>query len=88
MRAAGLKIPTDVSVLAFDDMSLYPLVEPPITAITQPAYEMDKAAADLLPRQIDGRPIFPTSSCPPPSSCATRSPRLASDLPARQGPPH
>jgi LacI family transcriptional regulator len=54
IRAAGLKIPADVSVLAFDDMTLFPLVEPPITAIAQPAYEMGRTAADLLLRQIDG----------------------------------
>nr|BFE60378.1 LacI family DNA-binding transcriptional regulator [Dactylosporangium thailandense] len=54
IRAAGLKIPTDISLLAFDDMSLFPLVEPPITAIAQPAYEMGRAAADLLLRRIAG----------------------------------
>jgi LacI family transcriptional regulator len=55
IRATGLKIPTDISVLAFDDMTLFPLVEPPITAIAQPAYDMGRAAADLLLRQINGQ---------------------------------
>ncbi|GAA0993891.1 LacI family DNA-binding transcriptional regulator [Acrocarpospora macrocephala] len=59
IRAAGLKIPTDISVLAFDDMTLFPLVEPPITAIAQPAYEMGREAADLLLRQIDGETALP-----------------------------
>jgi LacI family transcriptional regulator len=59
IRAAGLKIPTDLSVLAFDDMTLFPLVEPPITAIAQPAYEMGRAAADLLLRQIAGETDLP-----------------------------
>lgn len=59
IRAAGLKIPTDLSVLAFDDMTLFPLVEPPITAIAQPAYEMGRAAAELLLRQIAGETDLP-----------------------------
>ncbi|MBM2614883.1 LacI family DNA-binding transcriptional regulator [Actinoplanes sp. LDG1-06] len=54
IRAAGLKIPHDISVLAFDDMSLFPLVDPPITAIAQPAYEMGRAAADMLLRRLAG----------------------------------
>jgi LacI family transcriptional regulator len=59
IRAAGLKIPTDISVLAFDDMTLFPLVDPPITAIAQPAHEMGRAAADLLLRQINGETDLP-----------------------------
>jgi len=54
IRTAGLKIPSDISVLAFDDMSLFPLVDPPITAIAQPAYQMGRAAAELLLRQLGG----------------------------------
>lgn len=59
LRETRLKIPTDMSVLAFDDMSLFPLVDPPITAIAQPAYEMGRTAADLLLRQIDGETTLP-----------------------------
>lgn len=59
IRAAGLKIPTDVSILAFDDMTLFPLVEPPITAIAQPAYEMGRAAAECLLRQLNGETDLP-----------------------------
>jgi len=59
IREARLKIPTDISVLAFDDMSLFSLVDPPITAIAQPAYEMGRTAADLLLRQIGGETALP-----------------------------
>ncbi|BCB88804.1 LacI family DNA-binding transcriptional regulator [Phytohabitans suffuscus] len=54
IREAGLAIPADISLLAFDDMSLFPLVDPPITAIAQPAYEMGRAAAEILLRQLAG----------------------------------
>ncbi|MFI7025579.1 LacI family DNA-binding transcriptional regulator [Micromonospora sp. NPDC049900] len=54
IRRAGLRIPTDISLLAFDDMTLFPLVDPPISAIDQPAYEMGRYAADLLLRMLDG----------------------------------
>lgn len=54
LRERGLRVPDDVSIVSFDDMSLFPYVDPPVTAIKQPADEIGRTAADLLIRWIDG----------------------------------
>lgn len=53
IREARLRIPDDLSVLTFDDMSLFPYTDPPITAISQPAYEMGASVAALLLRMLE-----------------------------------
>ncbi len=45
---AGLRIPQDVSVVGFDDISLSDLYNPPLTTIRQPLLEMGKTAVRLL----------------------------------------
>ncbi|WP_433432553.1 LacI family DNA-binding transcriptional regulator [Nonomuraea sp. CA-141351] len=47
-REMGVKVPGEVSLLTFDDMTLFPFVDPPVTAIAQPAYQMGTEAARLL----------------------------------------
>ncbi len=44
----GLKVPEDVSVVAFDDVTNGQPVEPFLTAADQPAYEMGRRATELL----------------------------------------
>jgi LacI family transcriptional regulator len=48
LQEAEISIPEDMSLLTFDDMSLFPFTNPPITAIAQPTYEMGRTAAELL----------------------------------------
>jgi LacI family transcriptional regulator len=51
MRAAlelGLRIPGDLSVMGFDDIPLASFINPPLTTIQQPKYEMGVLAASLL----------------------------------------
>ena len=45
---AGLRVPEDVSLVAFDDPSWTTLLRPPLTVIAQPVYEMGTLAAQLL----------------------------------------
>jgi len=52
IRKNGLAIPTDVAVASFDDTSLAKLVEPPLTVIEQPTYEIGRTAAELLIKRI------------------------------------
>ena len=52
LRAARVRVPDEMSLLTFDDMLLFPYVEPPITAIAQPAYEMGAAAGRLLLQEM------------------------------------
>lgn len=49
-----LDVPKDVSVVGFDDFPKAMLVKPFFTAIVQPAYEMGRAATELLLNRISG----------------------------------
>jgi LacI family transcriptional regulator len=53
LRRRRLAIPRDVSLVAFDDVPWMEMVDPPITAVAQPAFEMGRRAALLLLRRID-----------------------------------
>ena len=48
IRERGMKIPDDISVVGFDDMPWATLLEPPLTAVAQPTYELGQRAAELL----------------------------------------
>ena len=56
LRELGFSIPSDVSVIGFDDMEWAPLANPPLTAIAQPTYEMGVKAAQMLLDKIGGTP--------------------------------
>ena len=43
-----LKIPGDVKVICFSNLETAPILNPPLSTITQPAFEMGKTAATLL----------------------------------------
>ena len=61
---SGLKVrvPRDVSVVGFDDLSFAPLLNPPLTAIRRPDIEQGASAARLLLRRIlDGDESAPQS---------------------------
>ena len=49
----GLSIPGDISVIGFDDMPWSDSLNPPLTAVRQPAYEIGRRAAELLCQRID-----------------------------------
>lgn len=53
IKDRGLKIPDDLSLVAFDDMEWYSVISPTLTAVAQPIYEMGWAAADLILKRID-----------------------------------
>lgn len=44
----GLSLPTDLSVVGFDDIQLSEMVWPPLTTVRQPIQEMADAAAEML----------------------------------------
>jgi LacI family transcriptional regulator len=56
----GLKVPRDVSVVAFDDVQWMSMVEPTVTAVRQPIADIARSAAELVLRRLregrDGRP--------------------------------
>ncbi len=57
----GLHIPQDIAIIGFDDMYWSISLNPPLTAVRQPAYEIGKRAAELLIQRIND-PARPTVS--------------------------
>jgi LacI family transcriptional regulator len=66
-RAAGLRVPSDLSVVGFDDIPQAEESYPKLTTVRQPLHEMGQTGARMLLSLIDGkRPLlehveFPTS---------------------------
>jgi LacI family transcriptional regulator len=55
----GLEAPRDVSVVAFDDADWADVVEPGLSVMAQPVYEMGRLAASRLVARVDGQPLRP-----------------------------
>jgi LacI family transcriptional regulator len=55
IRAAGLRVPEDISVVAFDDFPDAILIEPFLTVVTQPAYDIGRQATALLINRLSGQ---------------------------------
>ena len=53
----GLKIPDDISVIGFDDLKTAELLSPPLTVVTQPAYEFGRVGINTLLKKIDGQKL-------------------------------
>jgi LacI family transcriptional regulator len=54
----GINIPNDVSVMGFDNIEFGRFMKTPLTTIEMPAYEIGKAAAKLLIKQIKSSKIL------------------------------
>jgi LacI family transcriptional regulator len=52
LRRRKLHIPREISLVAFDDVPWMEMVEPGITAVAQPTFEMGRRAASLLLRRL------------------------------------
>ena len=53
IKEKGLKIPQDVGLVGFSNWSYGSLIEPTLTTVDQPGFEMGQEAARLLIRQIE-----------------------------------
>jgi LacI family transcriptional regulator len=53
IKEAGLKIPQDIAVVGFSNWFFSALLDPPLTSVDQPGFEMGQEAAKLLIRQIE-----------------------------------
>ena len=79
-KAAGLHIPTDISIVGFDDISFASLAEPALTTVCSPRVEIGRRAFEALsltidkPHQVGVEIVVPTylikrdSTAPPRSS--------------------
>lgn len=55
IKRRGLKIPQDIAVVGFSNNPISALIDPPLTTIEQPAFELGKRAASVLLDQIDAK---------------------------------
>ena len=66
-RKVGRKVPEEIAIVGFDDFDFARYVEPPLTTVALPGYEMGHRAAELLVEyQTEGRfpeaeTVFPTT---------------------------
>ncbi len=58
-EAAGLSIPEDVQLISFSNLETAAFLNPPLTTITQPAFEMGKTAAMVLIRALGKKKAVP-----------------------------
>jgi LacI family transcriptional regulator, repressor for deo operon, udp, cdd, tsx, nupC, and nupG len=52
VKEKGLRVPEDVAVSGFDNISFAAMCDPPLTTISQPKYDIGRAAMELLLKQI------------------------------------
>jgi len=57
IHAKNIRIPEEISIIGFDDMSWSISLNPPLTAIRQPGFDMGRKAAEML----HGRILDPSS---------------------------
>lgn len=53
IKEAGLKIPSDIGIVGFSNNKITSLLDPPITTLDQPSFEMGKKAAEILIELIE-----------------------------------
>jgi DNA-binding LacI/PurR family transcriptional regulator len=59
IKEAGLRIPDDIAILGFSNSTIASLVDPPLTSIEQPSFDMGSRSAEILLDIIDGRTTVP-----------------------------
>lgn len=65
LKLHGLRVPEDISVTGFDDISYARYCDPSLTTVNQPAEEIGKRAMDMLLRLIEGEPLAQEESVLP-----------------------
>ena len=56
LKLKGLRVPQDISVIGFDDISLAGIINPPLTTVKQPNYQMGYESSKILIGIIEKHP--------------------------------
>jgi DNA-binding LacI/PurR family transcriptional regulator len=59
IKKAGLKIPDDVAIIGFSNNSITSMVDPQLTTVDQPSFEMGRTSAQILIDLIENRVVEP-----------------------------
>jgi DNA-binding LacI/PurR family transcriptional regulator len=54
LRAAGLKVPGDVSLAGYNDLPMVDQLCPPLTTVLYPSLEVGRAAGGMVRQLLDG----------------------------------
>ncbi|MGL5700091.1 MAG: DNA-binding transcriptional regulator CytR [Kluyvera sp.] len=54
-KRQGLKVPEDLSIIGFDNISLAEFCDPPLTTVSQPRFDIGREAMLLLLNQLSGQ---------------------------------
>ena len=59
LRESGLSIPGDVALIGFSDLPVAHLLEPPMSVVAQPGFEMGRQMGQLMIDLIEknGKPV-------------------------------
>jgi len=57
LKKNNMKIPQDVAIAGFSETPMASLIDPPLTSVVQPTFQMGKIAAELLLKQIESNSI-------------------------------
>ena len=55
LKENNLRVPEDISVIGFDDINMANIIEPPLTTVKQPAYEIGYKSAQILIDVLENR---------------------------------
>jgi LacI family transcriptional regulator len=83
MRRRGLRVPEDVGLACFGEIELASLLDPFLTVIREPAYEVGRLAMELLHERIRGSKAQPRHEMLPVELVVRRSTRRAGKRRAR-----
>lgn len=56
-KRRGLKVPHDLSIIGFDNISLAEFCDPPLTTVAQPRFDIGREAMLLLLEQLQGHTV-------------------------------
>lgn len=56
-RSRGIQVPDQFAIVGFNNFSVAAAVDPPLTTIEFPAYELGAKAADMIIDRLEGKPI-------------------------------
>ena len=56
-KRRGLKVPDDLSIVGFDNISLSEFCDPPLTTVAQPRFDIGREAMLLLLDQLHGHNV-------------------------------
>jgi LacI family transcriptional regulator len=55
LKRHGIRIPEDIAIIGFSESRMATIIEPNLSSVEQPTFEMGRVAAQLLLEQIDSK---------------------------------